>query len=69
MTVRELRNRLSHLILSGQGDLEVMVEATDTDGEHIVCDLQTVNVETRCDEQPCLYLHGDQTDSPPLEPT
>lgn len=67
MTVRELRSHLAHLILAGHGDCEVMVEVTDADGDLDVCDLQTARVETRCDGTPCLYLHGDQSESPGTE--
>ena len=62
MTVLELRAILDKL----DPAMEVMVEVTNMEGDHEVCDLQTAITEVRCDEVECLYLHGDQGDAPSL---
>jgi antibiotic biosynthesis monooxygenase (ABM) superfamily enzyme len=57
MTVDELRKILADL----PGHLPVCVEVSFQEGdEHEVADLQTVDVETRCDDIETLYLWGDQ---------
>ena len=66
MNVGELRALLAEL----PSDLPVRVELTFHDGDCFEgADLQSVEIEERCDEVPALYLWGDQDDPQEVEAT
>lgn len=62
MTVAALRQQLSRM----PGELEVVVNATDADGNEVFAAVKMVDDEPTCNDGDVCRIYADQTDDDPV---
>ncbi len=67
MKVSELRKRLANLS-SEYDDFDVLVEIFGDEGENHITGLSELCVETRCADEPALFLQGHELEESEVEP-